>query len=170
MLIIRLFPLCNKQYAYSFNDWLAMAHWISFPSNCAFLRYWKLIYLLNVEKWQTGLYLDIMSLFENVLPIIAVLCQYYILLLLSTASHISSTFNQWLCKDYSCPAHSVLRISTWCGIRIFLIVAHLFTYPLAGLTAMAYGSPAMSVIRRVQFGPLSWPTFMEYRNLVQWAV
>lgn len=44
------------------------------------------------------------------------------------------------------------------------------TYPLAGLTVMAYGSPAMSVIKRVQFGPLSCPTFMEYRNLVQWAV
>lgn len=44
------------------------------------------------------------------------------------------------------------------------------TYPLAGFTAMAYGSPTMSVIKRVQFGPLSWPTFMEYRNLVQWAV
>jgi len=43
-------------------------------------------------------------------------------------------------------------------------------YPLAGFTVMAYGSPAMSVIKRVQFGPLSWPTFMEYRNLVQWAV
>lgn len=44
------------------------------------------------------------------------------------------------------------------------------THPLAGFTVMAYGSPAMSVISRVQFGPLSCPTFMEYRNFVQWAV
>lgn len=50
------------------------------------------------------------------------------------------------------------------------ISAKCTAYPLAGFTAMAYGSPAMSVIKRVQFGPLSWPTFMEYRNLVQWAV
>lgn len=49
-------------------------------------------------------------------------------------------------------------------------IAMFTTYPLAGLTAMAYGSPAMSVIKRVQFGPFSCPTFMEYRNLVQWAV
>lgn len=49
-------------------------------------------------------------------------------------------------------------------------VAEYTTHPLAGFTVMAYGSPAMSVIKRVQFGPLSWPTFMEYRNLVQWAV
>lgn len=44
------------------------------------------------------------------------------------------------------------------------------SHPLTGLTVMAYGSPAMSVISRVQFGPLSWPTLMEYLSLVQWAV
>lgn len=44
------------------------------------------------------------------------------------------------------------------------------TYPSTGLTVIAKGSPSMSVMSRVQLGPPSCPTLMEYRSRRQCAV